>query len=61
MFGKEKIEYPPLDISRKAVKNRNGVKIVPTTKAEQKKLKKDIKKHQLDWIDRIEEFDAFMG
>lgn len=53
MFGKKIVEYPPLDITRKAVKTRNGVKIVPTTKAEQKKLKKDAKKHQLDWIDRI--------
>ena len=61
MFEKKKDKYPPVDIYHKAVKTKDGVKIVPTTKSEQKKYKKDLKRHHLDWIDRIEEFDAFMG
>lgn len=53
-----------------------GTKLVPTTKAEQRKMKAEILKRnskavvldskakrqmELEWIDRIEEFDAFMN
>ncbi len=51
-----------------------GTKVVPTSKSKQRKMKAEIlkrdpkavvadskaKKKELDWLDRIEEFDAFM-
>ena len=65
------------DITQKAVKTWwGGTKVVPTTKAEQKQMKAIIlkrdphaivldskakKEKSLEWIDRIEEFDAFMN
>lgn len=77
MFRRKKSASEPVyDITQKTVKTWfGGSKIVPTTKAEQRKLKAEIlkqnpkatvidsksKKHkELEWIDRIEEFDAFM-
>ena len=53
-----------------------GAKLVPTTTAEQRKMKAEILKREpnaivldskakkqkvLEWIDRVEEFDAFMN
>ncbi len=78
MFGrKKKASEPVYDVTQKIKKTWwGGTKLVPTTKAEQKKLKAEIlrkkpnavvldakakKVRQLEWIDRIEEFDAFMG
>lgn len=61
MFGKKNVEYPIVDIYNKTASTKDGIKNVPATKAKRKKYKKDLKRHQLDWIDRIEEFDAFMG
>ena len=65
------------DITQKAVKTWwGGTKVVPNTKAEQKQMKAAIlnrdphaivldskakKEKSLEWIDRIEEFDAFMN
>ena len=78
MFGRKK--NPVLhtyDITKKGVKTWwGGVKIVSTTKAEQRKKKAEIlkrdphaividskakKQKQLEWIDQLEEFDAFMN
>jgi hypothetical protein len=74
MFGKKK--PTAVDITKKPVRTWwGGTKWVPTTKSEQKKLKAELlkqdphltvidsaakKRHELDWIDRMEEFDAFM-
>ena len=77
MFGrKKKIPAPVFDITMKMKKTWwGGTKFVPTTKAEQRKMKAEILKRtpnatildskakmekSLEWIDRIEEFDAFM-
>lgn len=65
------------DITKKVVKTWwGGTKVVPTTKSEQEKIKAEIlkcdpsaiiidnkmkKEKELDWIDSIEEFDAFMN
>ena len=64
-----------IDIIHKSVPTWYGsTKVVATTKSEQRKMKAEIlkrdpkavvidsaeKKKDLDWIDRIEEFDAFM-
>ena len=66
---------PTIDITHKSVPTwYGGTKVVPTSKSEQRKMKAEIlkrdpkavvidsaaKKKDLDWIDRIEEFDAFM-
>ncbi len=75
LFGKKK-DLPPFDITQKVVKTWwGGTKTVPTTKAEQKVMKAQIKalyphaviidsaekkRRQTDWIDRVEEFNAFM-
>ena len=78
MFGKKKkAQEPVYDVTQKVTKTWwGGTKLVPTTKAEQKKMKAEIlkrnpkavvldskakKKKNLEWIDRIEEFDAFMN
>lgn len=74
---KKKQQEPVYDVTRKVVKTWwGGTKLVPTTKSEQKKMKAEIlkrnptatvldskakKQNELDWIDRIEEFDAFMN
>lgn len=72
MFSKK---HPAIDITHKTVPTwYGGTKVVPTSKSEQRKMKAEIlkrdpkavvidseaKKNDLDWIDRIEEFDAFM-
>ena len=74
MFGKRKNARPFIDITKKEVKTWwGGTKLVPTSKAEQRRMKDELRKHasdcividgaykkrhELDWIDRIEEFDA---
>ena len=73
---KKKAAEPIYDITQKAVKTwSGGTKLVPTTKSEQRKMKAEIlkrtpnatildsktkKEKELEWIDRIEDFDAFM-
>ena len=65
------------DVTQKKVNTWwGGTKLVPTTKSEQKKMKAEIlkrnpkatvldsnakKQKDLEWIDRLEEFDAFMS
>ena len=78
MFGrKKKSSEPVYDVTQKIAKTWwGGTKLVPTTKAEQRKMKVEIlrrnpnatvldskakKQKELEWIDRIEEFDAFMN
>ena len=75
MFGKKKKqELPPVDITKKLVRTWwGGKKFVPTTKREQREMKKALlkvnpkltiiddaakKEKELEWIDRIEEYDA---
>lgn len=74
---KKKQKEPVYDVTQKKVKTWWGVtKLVPTTKSEQKKMKAEIlkrnpkatvldsnakKQKDLEWIDRLEEFDAFMS
>ena len=74
---KEKGPEPIYDVTQKIAKTWwGGTKLVPTTKSEQKKMKAEIlkrnpkatvldskakKQKELEWIDRIEEFDAFMN
>lgn len=72
MFSKK---HPTIDITRKSVPTwYGGIKVVPTSKSEQRKMKAEVlkrdpkavvidsaaKKKDLDWIDRLEEFDTFM-
>ena len=78
MFGrKKKSSEPVYEVTQKIAKTWwGGTKLVPTTKAEQRKMKAEIlrrnpnatvldskakKQKELEWIDRIEEFDAFMN
>ena len=76
MFGKKKQQKESVyDVTQKIVKTWwGGTKLVPTTKSEQKKMKAEILKRnpkatvldnkakkQKEWIDRLEEFDAFMS
>lgn len=77
MFGKKKKAPPIYDITQKLVKTWwGGTKLVPTSKREQKKIKKEIlaadphatvmdsaakKQMELEWIDRIEDIDAFLS
>lgn len=78
MFGrKKKVSEPIYDVTQKIKKTWwGGTKLVPTTKAEQRKMKAEIlirnpnatildskakKQRNLEWIDRIEEFDAFIN
>lgn len=74
---KKKTNGITIDITQKRVKTWwGGTKLVPTTKAEQRKMGDMIKKidpsamiidssvkreQQLEWIDRIEEYDAFLN
>ncbi|MCF2661200.1 hypothetical protein [Pseudoflavonifractor phocaeensis] len=77
MFGrKKKQELPPVDITKKLVKTWwGGKKFVPTTKREQREMKKALlkanpkltiiddaakKEKELEWIDRIEDYDAML-
>ena len=72
MFSKK---HSTIDITHKFVPTwYGGTKTVPTSKSEQRKMKAEIlkrdpkaviinsaaKKKNLDWIDCIEEYDAFM-
>ena len=73
---KKEPEYPPIDITKKIVRTWWGdEKIVPTTKREQRKMKAALlkrnpkltiiddaakKEKELEWIDRVEEFDALL-
>lgn len=78
MFGrKKKASEPIYDVTQKIKKTWWGsTKLVPTTKAEQRKMKAEILKRnpkatvldskakkakEQEWIDRIEEYDAFMN
>lgn len=75
MFGKKKnASVVTYDVTQKVKKTWWGAtKLIPTTKAEQKRLKAEIlkrnpdalvldskakKEKELEWIDRIEEIDA---
>ena len=74
---KKKQKEPVYDVTQKKVKTWwGGTKLVPTTKSEQKKMKVEIlkrnpkatvldsnakKQKDLEWIDRLEEFDALMS
>lgn len=77
MFRKKKNqELPPVDITKKLVNTWwGGKKFVPTTKREQREMKKALlkanpnltiiddaakKEKELEWIDRIEEYDAML-
>ena len=68
-------KHPTIDITHKSVPTwYGGTKVVATSKSEQCKMKAEIikrdpkavvidsaeKKKDLDWIDRIEEFNAVM-
>ena len=73
---KKKKPEPTYDITQKVVKTWwGGTKQVSTTKSEQRKMKAEIlnrtpnatildskakKVKELEWIDQIEDFDAFM-
>jgi len=73
---KKKQEHPPVDITKKAVKTWwGGMKLVPTTKREQRQIKAALlkanpeltiiddaakKEMDLEWIDRVEEYDAML-
>ncbi len=73
---KKKQQKPVYDVTQKVAKTWwGGTKLVPTTKSEQKKMKAEIlkrnpkatvldsrakKRNELEWIDHIEGFDAFM-
>ena len=74
LWKKKKPELPPVDITKKLVRTWwGGKKSVPTTKREQREMKKALlkanpkltiiddaakKEKDLEWIDRIEEYDA---
>lgn len=74
---KKKTPEPVYDVTQKIVKTWwGGTKLVSTTKSEQKKMKAEIlkrnpkavildskakKQKELEWIDRIEEFDVFIN
>ena len=74
---KKKIPAPTYDVTQKLVKTWwCGTKLVPTTKREQREMKAEIlkrvpnaivldskakKEKELEWIDRVEDFDAFMN
>ena len=78
MFGRKKKASEPIYAVTQKIKKTwwGGTKLVPTTKAEQRKMKAEILKRnpkatvldskakkakELEWIDRIEEYDAFMN
>ena len=74
---KKKAPAPTYDVTQKIKKTWwGGTKLVPTTKAEQKAMKAEIlkrepnafvldckakKEKELEWIDRIEDFDALLN
>ena len=78
MFGKKKkAKATVYDVTQKLVKTWwGGTKLVPTTKAEERRMKAEIlkrdpnaeffdsagkKEKDLEWIDRIEEYDALFN
>ena len=74
---KKKAPEPIFDVTKKIAKTWwGGTKLIPATKSEQRKMKAEIlrrhpnatvldsrekKRKDLEWIERIEEFDAFMN
>ncbi len=74
---KKKAPAPIYDVTQKIKRTWwGGTKLVPTTKAEQKAMKAEIlkrepnavvldskakKEKELEWIDRVEAFDAFLN
>ena len=74
---KKKAEAPVYDITQRIKKTWcGGTKLVPTSKEEERRVKAEIlkrdpnakffdsaakKEKDLEWIDRIEELDAFMN
>lgn len=74
---KKKAPESIFDVTKKIAKTWwGGTKLIPTTKSEQRKMKAEIlrrhpnatvldsrekKRKDLEWIDRIEEFDAFLN
>ncbi len=74
---KKKAPAPTYDVTQKIKRTWwGGTKLVPTTKAEQKAMKAEIlkrepnavvldskakKEKELEWIDRVEAFDAFLN
>jgi len=77
LFKKKKEPEPVYDVTKKFVKTWwGGKKLVPTSKTEQRRLKAEILKREphatvldskamkeksLEWIDRVEEYDAFLS
>lgn len=77
LFRRKVKKTPAYDVTKKLVKTWwGGTKLVPTTKAEQRRMKAEIlgrepnaivldskamKEKNLEWIDRVEEYDAFLG
>ena len=77
LFKKSREPVQTYDVTKKIVKTRwGGTKLVPTTKAEQRRMKKEIlkqdplaavldskamKEKNIEWIDRVEEYDAFLN
>lgn len=77
LFVKRKKVDQVYDVTKKIVKTWwGGEKLVPTTKAEQRRMKaailerephatvldsKAMKEKNLEWIDRVEEYDAFLN
>jgi hypothetical protein len=75
-WKKKKQPEPTYDITQKLVKTWwGGTKLVPTTKSEQNKMRAEIlkrtpnaviidskakKEKELEWIDRIEDYDALL-
>ncbi len=74
---KKRNSTPAYDITKKVAKTWwGGTKLVPTTKAEQQIMRAEIlrnspdaviidskakKEKELEWIDRVEELDAFLS
>lgn len=77
LFKKKKEPEPVYDVTKKFVKTWwGGKKLVPTSKTEQRRMKAEIlkrdphatvldskamKEKNLEWIDRVEEYDAFLN
>lgn len=77
LFRRKVKQTPTYDVTKKLVKTWwGGIKFVPSTKAEQRRMKAEILKREpnaivldskamkeknLEWIDRVEEYDAFLS
>lgn len=77
LFRRKVKQTPTYDVTKKLVKTWwGGTKFVPATKAEQRRMKAEILKREpnaivldskamkeknLEWIDRVEEYDAFLS